>query len=105
MNIPQTEQDLLSFVADYLRMYGFRGAACRVMCHDARPLTEPESWEMCAEIMARGIDKDAALLADYLVRLVAMNAWAEIEVGMRTLQSTKSARAACDAIMAHPEGR
>ncbi len=102
-NPPQTEQHLTNFVANYLHNLGLYGAACRVRCHGACPLTPPESWELSREIVARGIGQDATALADYLVRLVAMGGWAEIDAGMRALRSTKSSRAACDAILAHEE--
>lgn len=104
--IPQTEHSLTTFVADYLRSHRLFGAACRVRCNEAAPLTLPESWELCREIIERDGDLHSKMLADYLVRLVAAKGWREIEVGMRALQATKSNRAACDAIMAYqpPEG-
>lgn len=100
--LPQTEHSLTTFVADYLRSHRLFGAACRVRCNEVAPLTLPESWELCREITAHEMSHDEALLADYLVRLVAAKGWREIEVGMRALQATKSSRAACDAIMAYP---
>lgn len=56
MRLPQTPHSLVTFVADYLRHLRFYGAAARVRCHEAAPLTPPESWELCREIADRRLE-------------------------------------------------
>ena len=93
-------EHLLRWVADYLNSRGLRGAACRVRVADVAPLSLSEVWSMAQETRERDLPAETKRLADCLVILVQSGGWKAIEAAARALDTTRSASAACHALMA-----